>query len=87
MPADFPQRATMPARALAEHYGVCYKTIARWRRNVGVSIPAGAPRGNRNYMGADGRTPRKRGSDDPAAIRTCLSCTRTRCPGRCDKVH
>ena len=81
MPPDFPEHAGESLEALACIYGISKTTARNWRQKLGVSVKIGAPKGNRNAL------PRKKGADDPADIRTCLSCTRTRCPGRCDTVH
>ena len=87
MPADFRDHAEEPIRALSIRYQVGPTLIKRWRAALGVSVPPGAPRGNSNAnrVGSDGK--RKRGEDDLRAIRTCLSCTAPRCPGRCWKVR
>lgn len=87
IPADFAAHATEPISSLCIRYRVTNKTVTRWRRQLGVKVPPGAPKGNRNRMGGPGHTPRKRGCDDPEAIRTCLNCTAPRCHGKCYKVH
>lgn len=81
MPADFPERAGESLEALAAVYRISKSTAREWRRRLGISRPRGAPKGNRNA------NPRKKGSDSPDAIRTCLSCTAPRCRGKCEKVH
>ena len=86
MPEDFADRAAQPIRTLAAHYGVCYKTVVNWRKSVGVSVPAGAPKGNQNHIGQQA-TRRKRGADDVETIKICLNCTAKRCIGHCEKVH
>ena len=81
MPPDFPDHAYESLEALACVYG-CSKTTARkWREQLGISIPRGAPAGNKNAV------PRKKGSDGPEQVRICLSCTAPRCRGKCEKVH
>jgi hypothetical protein len=81
MPADFPERAGESLEALACIYGISKSTAREWRRRLGIRVPRGAPKGNRNAL------PRKKGADDPVDIRTCLSCTAPRCRGKCAKVH
>ena len=81
MPEDFPARAGESLEALAAIYRISKSTAREWRRRLGISIPRGAPAGNRNAV------PRKNGSDSPDAIRICLSCTAPRCRGKCEKVH
>lgn len=87
MPADFPNHATEPIRALSIRYKAGAPLIKRWRNALGVFVPPGAPHGNGNAkrVGTDGK--RKRGEDDILAIRTCLSCTAPRCTGKCWKVR
>jgi len=87
MPADFAAYAAEPIRALEKRYCVGAKTICAWRRELGVTVPHGAPKGNRNAIrfGPDGK--RKVGADDPDDIRTCLSCTAPKCTGKCWKVR
>ena len=81
MPADFPEHAGESLEALACTYGISKTTTRNWRQKLGVSVKRGAPKGNRNAL------PRKKGADDPADIRTCLSCTAANCRGKCAKVH
>lgn len=81
MPEDFPARATASLEELACVYGISKTTARNWRQKLGVSVKRGAPKGNRNAL------PRKKGADDPADIRTCLSCTAANCRGKCAKVH
>lgn len=81
MPSDFPDHAGEPLEALALLYGISKSTARAWRSQLGVSIPVGAPKGNSNAK------PRKKGADDPAEIRACLSCTAAKCRGHCAKVH
>lgn len=87
MPADFSEHATETIRELITRYGVTQHRITAWRRELGIKLPPGAPRGNRN----SGTTRRRRketpGMDDADAIQTCLSCTRERCSGQCRMVH
>jgi len=87
VPEDFADVATLPIRTLEKRYGVTNQTVIRWRREIGVTVPPGAPKGNRNALrfGSDGK--RKVGADDIDEIRTCLSCTAKRCTGHCLKVH
>lgn len=81
MPADFPERAGASLTELANVYRISKSTARKWRDQLGVSRPRGAPKGNRNAM------PRKQGADDPEQVRICLSCTAKHCRGKCDKVH
>lgn len=81
MPPDFRGRADESLDALATIYRVSKTTVRNWREQLGISVPRGAPKGNKNAR------PRKKGADDPAEIRTCLSCTAKNCRGRCAKVH
>lgn len=85
MPPDFPDQAGKSLEALACIYGISKSTARKWRAQLGVSVPVGAPRGNQNHIG--GGETRKRGADDPWEIRTCLSCTAEKCRGKCAKVH
>lgn len=88
VPEDFADVATLPIRTLEKRYGVSNQTVIRWRREIGVTVPPGAPKGNRNAVSRldqDGK--RKQGADDIDEIRTCLSCTAKRCTGHCVKVH
>lgn len=87
IPDDFSLMARLPIRDLTYRYGVTAATIARWRKAVGIIVPAGAPVGNRNAVGTPDRPQRKKGQDSPEQIRTCLNCTATRCTGKCIKVH
>lgn len=89
MPADFPQYALRPYRDLVERYRCCHTMIARWRRELGIVVPGGAPKGNRNSAGNQSQSKRKEthGIDGPEAVRTCLSCTRLKCTGSCMKVR
>ena len=86
VPADFADVATLSLRMLEKRYGVTIATITRWRRQIGVVVPPGAPKGNRNAFRVDGKT-RKVGADDDDQIRTCLNCKAERCIGHCVKVH
>lgn len=84
MPPDFADVATLPVRELALRYHISHKTVARWRRELGIRLQPGAPKGNTNG------TVRKRpapGMDGPEQIRACLSCKRPRCRGQCDAVR
>lgn len=85
MPPDFAAHAGESLEALSCIYGISKTTARKWRTQLGVSVKRGAPAGNRNHIG--GGETRKRGSDDPWEIRTCLSCTAKNCRGRCAKVH
>lgn len=87
MPADFPAHATQPLRALADRYGVGKNKVLAWRQALGITIPAGAPKGNGNAVGNQSRKKQTHGMDDIETVRTCLSCTRERCSGSCSKVH
>ena len=81
MPEDFPEHAGESLEALAAVYRISKTTARNWRMQLGVSVKRGAPKGNANAK------PRKKGSDDPAEIQTCLNCTAEHCRGRCAKVH
>lgn len=81
MPADFPERAKASLAELADVYHISKSTAREWRRKLGISVPRGAPTGNRNAI------PRKQCADDSPAIRTCLNCTKKVCRGHCEKVH
>lgn len=87
MPADFSEHATQPLRALADRYGVGKNKVLKWRKELGIAIPVGAPRGNSNAACNSSRGRTVHGMDDIEAVRTCLSCTRGRCSGSCSKVH
>lgn len=87
MPEDFPAVATLPIRTLAARYGAAQHIVSRWRRELGITVPPGAPRGNGNSIGNRNRRKATHGIDDMEAVRTCLSCTAPRCSGKCSKVH
>lgn len=87
MPPDFPEHATLSLRALADRYGVGKNQALMWRRSLGIYIPKGAPKGNGNALRNAGRAKQTHGIDGIEAVRTCLSCTRGRCSGSCEKVH
>ena len=83
-PADFAAVATHPTRELAMRYRVSNKTVARWRRELGIKLPPGAPKGNTNGMVRKRPAP---GMDGPEQVRACLSCKRPRCTGQCELVR
>lgn len=87
VPEDFPALALRPVRELAMRYGVSFKTVGRWRREIGVKLQPGAPKGNANGVGNASRRKSTHGIDGPEQIRACLSCTRPRCRGQCDAVR
>ena len=79
IPEDFAEHAREPARDLEMRYGAAPNTIARWRRELGIKVPPGARRGNKNHIG--------HGIDDSQRVQICLTCTAKRCAGQCKKVH
>ena len=84
IPDGFAAVAMQPIPELVSQFCVSRSTIQKWRRQIGVIVPVGAPKGNANGVR------RKReiyGQDDPEQIRECLRCTAVRCNGRCIKVH
>lgn len=87
MPPDFADVATLPTRELALRYRVSFKTVARWRRELGIRLPPGAPNGNANAIGNASRRKSTHGIDGPEQVRACLSCTRPRCTGQCELVR
>ena len=87
IPADFPAHAMEPARSLANRHGVGMSRIAAWRRELGIVVPPGAPKGNGNALRNQSTGKQTHGIDGIDAVRTCLSCTRPRCSGSCMKVH
>lgn len=87
IPADFPACATMPTRELCRRFRVSNALIARWRRELGVYVPPGAPSGNGNSVGNRGRKKETHGIDNIEAVKICLSCTRPRCTGQCELVR
>lgn len=87
MPEDFREHATEGLRALADRYHVGTQRITAWRRALGVTVPAGAPKGNGNAIRNSSRGKQTHGMDGIEVVRTCLSCKRPRCSGSCDKVH
>lgn len=86
-PADFAAVATHPTRELALRYCVSFKTVARWRRELGIRLPPGAPKGNANGVGNASRAKSTHGIDGPEQVRACLSCKRPRCTGQCELVR
>ena len=87
MPPDFPKYARNSTRDLAVRFGCCHSMVTRWRRQLGIVIPPGAPKGNGNSVGNQSRRKATHGMDGIEAVRTCLSCTRPRCSGSCTKVR
>ncbi|MBR2583552.1 MAG: hypothetical protein IKD61_09185 [Oscillospiraceae bacterium] len=87
MPPEFPACATLSTRELGRRFGATNTTIAAWRRQLGIVVPPGAPKGNGNSVGNQSRRKKTHGIDDLEAVKTCLSCTAPRCPGKCIKVH
>ena len=89
IPADFAACATLPVKDLSRRFGVANTVIAAWRRQLGIFVPRGAPKGNGNSAGNRGGSLKKQthGIDDLEAVKTCLSCTAPRCSGKCLKVH
>lgn len=87
MPPDFADVATLPARELALRYHISHKTVARWRRELGIRLPPGAPKGNANAIGSPSRAKSTHGIDGPEQVRACLSCKRPRCTGQCELVR
>lgn len=83
VPADFAAHAMEPSRELARRYRVTHQTVARWRRAIGVFVPPGAPKGNRNGIGNASRQKATHGIDGPEQIAACLNCKRPRCTGSC----
>ena len=88
IPAAFAAVATQPIRELITMFRVSGDTVVRWRRELGIRVPKGAPRGNANGIGnhGGGRKP-THGMDGPDAVRICLSCTAEQCRGQCWRVH
>lgn len=84
MPPDFPDVATRPVRELSLRYNVAHNTVLRWRKELGIRLSPGAPKGNQN--GAARKSPSP-SMDGPEQIRACLNCTRPRCRGQCDAVR
>ena len=87
IPADFAACATLPVKDLSRRFGVANTVIAAWRRELGVYVPPGAPKGNGNSVGNQSHRKQTHGIDDLEAVRTCLNCTAPRCSGKCLKVH
>lgn len=87
IPADFAENARLPVSVLTIRYQMSSRTISEWRRELGICVPKGAPRGNRNGVGNQSQAKTTHGIDGIEAVRTCLSCTRERCSGKCNKVH
>ena len=87
IPADFAACATLPVKDLSRRFGVANAVIAAWRRELGVYVPPGAPKGNSYAVGNRSRRKETHGIDDLEAVKTCLSCTASRCSGKCLKVH
>lgn len=84
IPPDFAAHATEPTPHLRQIYRVCNRTIARWRRELGIRVPCGAPKGNSNAVNNASRTPKPTyGIDGPEQVAACLNCKRPRCPGSC----
>lgn len=84
IPDGFAAVAMQPVPELVKQFCVSRSTVQKWRRQLGLNIPPGAPKGNANGVR------RKReiyGQDDPEQIRECLSCTAVKCTGHCIKVH
>ena len=80
-PYDFALHATEPCSDLCARYGCTETTVLRWRKELGVTVRRGAPRGNQNHLTHyDAR-------DSRAQIRICLSCERPKCSGWCRKLR
>ena len=79
IPDGFAAVAMQPIPELVSQFCVSRSTIQKWRRQIGVIVPVGAPKGNANHVRDPG--------DDPEKIRICLSCTAKHCTGDCIKVH
>lgn len=87
IPADFGEHALEPSRDLQLRYHIAAETVRRWRRAIGVTVPCGAPMGNRNSIGNASRRKATHGIDGPEAVKACLSCTAPRCSGSCWRVR
>jgi len=87
IPAAFAAVATQPIRELITMFRVSGDTVVRWRRELGIHVPKGAPRGNGNAIGNQSRQKPTHGMDGPDAVRICLNCTETKCRGQCWRVH
>ena len=87
IPFDFAENAALPIPELRMRYQISNKMIARWRRELGIRVPVGAPKRNQNSLNNKSRKKETHGIDGPEAVRTCLSCTRKTCSGSCVKVR
>lgn len=87
MPADFPLNARRSVRELKALYTVSDALIKRWRRELGITVPPGAPKHNGNAIGNLSKKKETHGMDGIDAVRICLSCTAPRCKGSCARVR
>lgn len=87
IPADFGEHAAEPIPSLTRRYRATEGTVRRWRQELGVVVPPGAPKGNRNSIGNASKKKSTHGIDGPEAVKACLSCTAPRCPGSCWRVR
>ena len=84
IPDGFAAVATDPVPELIARFCVSRSTVKKWRKQLGLKVPVGAPKGNTN----GGRRRREiYGQDGPEQIRACLNCTAVRCTGSCVKVR
>ena len=87
IPDDFHEHATEPMTELIRRYGAARHILARWRRELGIHVPPGAPPGNQNSVGNRSHQKETHGIDDIETVRICLACTAKKCSGQCKKVH
>ena len=87
MPPDFPEHARLSLRELERRYNISATLARKWRLELGIKVPRGAQKGNRNSVGNASRKKQTHGIDDIEAVRICLSCTAERCSGQCRRVH
>ena len=87
MPPDFPEHARLPLRELERRFNISATLARKWRLELGIKVPPGAQKGNRNSVGNASRKKQTHGIDDIEAVRIRLSCTAERCSGQCRRVH
>ena len=87
MPEDFPEHARASMTELASIYHISKTTARNWRKELGISVPRGAPSGNRNANRPKSKEKPVHGKDGPDTVQICLNCTAKKCRGHCAKVH